>query len=268
MTSNRSRPIGFFDSGVGGISIFNEVIKLLPNEEYIYLSDSKNAPYGVRSSQEITNLSIKNTRLLLDQDCKLIVVACNTATTNAIDELRSKFDVPFIGIEPAVKPAILNSRLKRIGVLATKGTLSSELFARSVREAVQHKIKITEIEGKGLVESVESGDLQNPQFIKDLKILIRPFIQQKIDFLVLGCTHYSFLRPILTDILPASIQIIDAAKPVAKRLDQVLQELDLKNDLQRDICEDRFYTNKDPEILSKYVPADARRGTKVAYLDF
>lgn len=268
MIPNRSRPIGFFDSGVGGISIFNEVIKRLPNEEYIYLSDSKNAPYGVRSSQEITSLSIKNTDLLLEYDCKLIVVACNTATTNAIDELRHKFDIPFIGIEPAVKPAILNSQLKRIGVLATKGTLSSELFARSVREAVQHKIKITEVEGKGLVEIVESGNLDNPKFIRELKMLIRPFIQDRIDILVLGCTHYSFLRPVLTKILPASIQIIDAAKPVAKRLDQVLQELDLKNDLQRDFCEDRFYTNKDPEVLSKYVSSNANRRTKMAYLDF
>ncbi len=268
MPNRRSRPIGFFDSGVGGISIFNEVLKLLPNEEYIYLSDSKNAPYGIRSSQEIIALSLKNTRLLLEQDCKLIVVACNTATTNAIDELRLRFDVPFIGIEPAVKPAILNSQLKRIGVLATRGTLSSELFARSVREAVQHQIKITEIEGKGLVERVESGDLRDSKFIKELKVLISPFIQQRIDFLVLGCTHYSFLRPILTDILPDSIQIIDAAKPVAKRLDKILQELNLKNDLQRNIIEDRFYTNKDPKILSRYVPANSRRESRVAYLDF
>lgn len=266
--SNKSRLIGFFDSGVGGISIFNQVVRLLPNEHFIYLSDSKNAPYGVRLKQEITQLSTKNTEQLLNYDCKLIVVACNTATTNAIKELRYQFDVPFIGIEPAVKPAILNSQLKKIGVLATKGTLSSELFARSVREAVQNKIKITEVEGVGLVEKVESGDLENPEFIKYLKIIVKPFIQDRIDFLVLGCTHYSFLRPVLTQILPTSIQIIDAAKPVAKRVNEVLIELNLKYEGLRENPQDVFYTNKDPEILRRYISENSQRKIHVAYLDF
>ena len=123
-----NQPIGIFDSGIGGTSIWKEIHSILPFEDTIYLADSKNAPYGNRTKSEITELSIKNTELLLKKNCKLIVVACNTATTNAIKTLRENYAVPFIGIEPAIKPAALNTQTKAVGILATKGTLSSELF--------------------------------------------------------------------------------------------------------------------------------------------
>ena len=123
-----NNPIGLFDSGVGGTSIWKEIHQLLPYENTIYLADSLNAPYGNKSKEEIISLSIKNTELLLEKGCKIIVVACNTATTNAITVLRGRFRVPFIGIEPAIKPAALQSKSKSIGILATKGTLNSELF--------------------------------------------------------------------------------------------------------------------------------------------
>jgi glutamate racemase len=123
-----NRPIGIFDSGVGGTSIWKEIHKLLPKESTIYLADSRHAPYGNRPKEKILDLSIKNTELLLDKGCKLIVVACNTATTNAIKFLRERYPIPFIGIEPAIKPATLQTKTKAIGILATKGTLSSELF--------------------------------------------------------------------------------------------------------------------------------------------
>ena len=123
--------IGIFDSGIGGTSIWREIYELLPFEDTIYLADSINAPYGFRSKQEIIELSRKNTIKLLELGAKIIVVACNTATTNAIDELRNEFDIPFIGIEPAIKPAALNSNTKTIGILATKGTLSSSLFTKT-----------------------------------------------------------------------------------------------------------------------------------------
>ena len=124
-------PIGIFDSGVGGTSIWREINALLPLENTIYLSDSKNAPYGDKSKEEIINLAIKNTEFLLKQHCKIIVIACNTATTNAIKTLRKKYDVPFIGIEPAIKPAALQTKTNTIGILATEGTLNSELFERT-----------------------------------------------------------------------------------------------------------------------------------------
>ena len=128
MNSTSNNPIGIFDSGIGGTSIWKEIHKLLPNDDTIYLADSKNAPYGQKSEEKILELSIKNTELLLNKNCKTIVVACNTATTNAIKYLRKNYKVPFIGIEPAIKPASINTKTKNIGILATKGTLNSNLF--------------------------------------------------------------------------------------------------------------------------------------------
>ena len=129
--SNKN-PIGLFDSGVGGTSIWKEVHALLPNESTIYLADSKNAPYGQKTQEEIIELSKKNTAFLLENNCKLIIVACNTATTNAIKVLRATYDIPFIGIEPAIKPAALHSKTQKIGILATQGTLNSELVHQTV----------------------------------------------------------------------------------------------------------------------------------------
>ena len=153
----KTNPIGLFDSGIGGTSIWKEVHTLLPNENTIYLADSKNAPYGLKSKDEIIQLSCKNTELLLEENCKIIVVACNTATTNAIKELRAKYDVPFIGIEPAIKPAAIQSQTQTIGILATKGTLNSSLFHENV--AKHPDVKIIEQIGHGLVQLIENGDL-------------------------------------------------------------------------------------------------------------
>ena len=151
-------PIGIFDSGVGGTSIWKEVTKMLPHESTIYLADSANAPYGEKSKEEIVRLSIKNTEYLLKRNCKIIVVACNTATTNAIDYLRSHYNVPFIGIEPAIKPAALQTKTKKVGVLATKGTLSSSLF-HNTSKLFADGITVLEQEGKGLVELIEAGKI-------------------------------------------------------------------------------------------------------------
>jgi glutamate racemase len=230
MPSNRSRPIGFFDSGVGGISIFNHAATQLPQENFLYLADSLNAPYGIKSKEQIIDLSIKNTDLLINKGCKMIVVACNTATTNAIDKLREKYNIPFVGIEPAVKPAILHSKVNRIGVLATKGTLSSELFANSNQYALSNHTDIVEVEGKGLVEKIESNTFKDPSFINDLKILTQTFIDKKVDYVVLGCTHYAFLKPVLSDLLPENIKIIDAIKPVTRQIKKLLFDLSLAND--------------------------------------
>lgn len=142
-----NKPIGIFDSGIGGTSIWAAIHQLLPNEKTIYLADSKNAPYGQKSKAEIIALSIKNVEFLLKMDCKLIVVACNTATTNAIQELRAKYEVPFIGIEPAIKPAAKNSKTQTIGILATQGTLNSELFHKTTEK--YHNTKIIEQVGHG-----------------------------------------------------------------------------------------------------------------------
>ena len=150
----KKQPIGIFDSGIGGTSIWKEVIKLLPNENTIYLADSKNAPYGEKSTEEIISLCIKNTELLISKGCKLIIVACNTATTNAIGYLRNNYTIPFIGIEPAIKPAALLSKTGAIGILATKGTLASELFEKTTANYTKN-ITTIEQDGEGLVQLIE-----------------------------------------------------------------------------------------------------------------
>jgi glutamate racemase len=158
----KNNPIGIFDSGVGGSSIWQEIHKLLPFENTIYLADSKNAPYGNKSAEEITLLSVKNVEKLLSFGCKIIVVACNTATTNGITTLRETYNIPIIGIEPAIKPAALQTASKSIGILATKGTLSSALFSKTAKEFTQH-IKVVEIIGEGLVTLIEAGKLNSPE---------------------------------------------------------------------------------------------------------
>ncbi|MEN9327162.1 MAG: Glutamate racemase, partial [Bacteroidota bacterium] len=164
--SNKN-PIGLFDSGVGGTSIWKEVHTLLPNESTIYLADSKNAPYGQKSQDEIIALSIKNTEILLNNNCKIIIVACNTATTNAIKVLRATYDIPFIGIEPAIKPAALHTKTQKIGILATQGTLNSALFHQTV--ALYSDVKVVEQIGYELVQLIECGEMHSEKMTQLLK---------------------------------------------------------------------------------------------------
>lgn len=255
-----TQPIGIFDSGIGGTSIFKEIHQLLPMEKTIYLADSKNAPYGQKSKQEIIDLSFKNTDLLLEMGCKIIVVACNTATTNAIKELRQSYRVPFIGIEPAIKPAALGTFTKSIGILATKGTLSSELFSETSSLYTQD-IETTEVVGKGLVEAIESGKLEEASTQTMLKEILQPILEKDIDYLVLGCTHYPYLIPLLRELLPAHVKIIDSGEAVARQTKSILEERNLLSHTQQ--ASPVFYTNKNPRILERFV-----RGFDVNFLDF
>ena len=227
MKSN-NLPIGLFDSGIGGTSIWKEITTLLPNENTIYLSDSKNAPYGQKSKEEIINLSIKNTEFLLSKKCKLIVVACNTATTNAIKLLREKYSVPFIGIEPAIKPAALNTKSKIVGILATKGTLNSELFEKT-SSTIEKEIIIHEKVGKGLVELIEEGKIESTEMRQLLRSYINPMLEKGVDSLVLGCTHYPYLIPLIKEITDNKIQIIDSGLAVAKQTKAILEKNKLLN---------------------------------------
>jgi len=238
--------IGLFDSGIGGTSIWKEVHSLLPNENTIYLADSINAPYGLKTKEEIIALSCKNTELLLELNCKIIIVACNTATTNAIQELRAKYKVPFIGIEPAIKPAALQSKTQTIGILATKGTLNSELFHKSV--ANHPDVKIIEQIGHGLVQLIENGDINSPEMEELLKSYLTPMIEKNIDFLVLGCSHYPYLIPQIKKIIPEHVQIIDSGEAVAKQTLNILRQNNLLNNANEKSSQ-IFYTNSEPEVL-------------------
>ena len=259
------RPIGIFDSGIGGTSIWGELQELLANEDFIYLADSRNAPYGEKSEERILELSIKNTEFLLGLKCKLIVVACNTATTNAIDYLRENYKVPFIGIEPALKPAAINSKSKIVGVLATKGTLSSSLFHSSTKN---HAAGITVLEqrGTGLVELIEQGNLESDELYTLLEGYILPMLEKGMDYLVLGCTHYPYLIPILKKMLPANVTIIDSGQAVARQTKSVLEKFDLLSNSSK--CGvHQFFTNKNPKVLSNILPSNKLNVT-VSFKDF
>lgn len=259
------QPIVLFDSGVGGTSILKEVVELLPHEDFIYLADSRNAPYGVKTQEEIINLSIKNTELALRMKAKLIVVACNTATTNAISYLRTQYHLPFIGIEPAIKPAALNSEIKKIGVLATKGTLSSELFKKTANTFTQG-VDVIEVIGKGIVEAVEGGWTTDKAFIDQLRLQVQAFIEEDIDYLVLGCTHFPYIIPQLEQLLPSHVKIIDSGRAVAKQTQAVLE----KNKLMTSSMEQGYveiYTNADNVFHLKQLVAEIPNA-KVSRKDF
>ena len=242
-----TRPIGIFDSGVGGTSIWQEIHALLPYENTIYLADSLNAPYGIKGKERIIELSVKNTEFLLKESCKLIVVACNTATTNAIDELRKSYEVPFIGIEPAIKPAALQSKTGAIGILATKGTLSSALFHKT-SNLFASDLTVIEQEGEGIVQLIENGKLNSAEMKALLAEYTKPMLEANIDHLVLGCTHYPYLIPQLLDILPSTVKIIDSGEAVARQTKAVLTENQILCDIKRQ-SDHRFLINKDPDVL-------------------
>ncbi len=256
-----TNPIGLFDSGVGGTSIWKEVHALLPNENTIYLADSKNAPYGIKSKDEIIALSCKNTEFLLEKNCKLIVVACNTATTNSIKELRAKYDIPFIGIEPAIKPAAKQSKTHCIGILATKGTLNSELFHNSVMN--HPEVKIVEQIGYGLVQLIENGAINSLEMVELLESYLLPMVEKNIDYLVLGCSHYPYLIPQIKKIIPTKIKIIDSGEAVAKQTKKILEQYQLMNN-SNEISSQLFYTNSNPDVLKNIL----ENKEKVIYKNF
>nr|WP_321225460.1 glutamate racemase [uncultured Psychroserpens sp.] len=247
--SKSKHKIGIFDSGIGGTSIFKEINALLPHENTIYLADSKNAPYGDKSKEEIISLSIKNTKLLLEKDCKIIVVACNTATTNAIKVLRNTFDIPFIGIEPAIKPAALNTQTKAVGILATKGTLSSELF-HNTTDLYSQDINVIEQIGEGIVPLIEAGKINSDAMKSLLEDYIKPMLKADIDYLVLGCTHYPYLIPQLLEMLPKHIKIIDSGLAVAKQTKAILKQHELLN-LSATKGNNIFYSNGNVTVLKE-----------------
>ena len=260
-----NNPIGFFDSGIGGTSIWKEVVTLMPSENTIYLADSKNAPYGEKDRNSIIELSVKNTEFLLNRNAKLIVVACNTATTNAIHILRENYKVPFIGIEPAIKPASLVTKTRKIGILATQGTLNSQLFEKT-SEKIDQDITIIEQIGKGLVTLVEEGKTDTPEMQSLLEKYLTPMVVENIDALVLGCTHYPYLISNIREILGNKIQVIDSGLAVAKQTKNILNKFGLLNNSERESSVSHvFYSNQNANTLRKIVN---RSAIKIVETDF
>lgn len=242
---NREMPIGVFDSGIGGLSVLQEIRRVLPAENLIYVADSGHAPYGDKSQGYIETRAMEICRFLLQQQVKAIVVACNTATSAAITSLRSQFVMPIVGMEPAVKPAVAISKTKVIGVLATSRTLASpnfvHLFARYQSEA-----RIFGQPCPGLVEQVESGNWYSEQTVYLLSKFLRPLLAQGADTIVLGCTHYPFLRVLIERIAGPSVTVIDSAAAVARQLMRRLAAHDLLvNSVNTSPGSDKFWTSGD-----------------------
>lgn len=246
---DNAAPIGVFDSGIGGLSVWNELVREMPVESIIYVADSANAPYGTKSRSFITDRSRVIARFLIDQGCKVIVVACNTATGAAISTLRHEFNLPFIGVEPAVKPAARLSKTGHIGVLATAQTFKGEHFKRSLGLYAQ-TVELHERAGTGLVELIEKGQIDFPETRELLAKYLLPMVNQGIDQLVLGCTHYPFLIPVIKKILPAGIRIIDPSPAVARQTRKVLEENNGLNTMSP-VAGYRFFCTGDTEQFSR-----------------
>ena len=216
--------IGIFDSGSGGLSVFRELRKILPKERYLYFSDNAHCPYGEKSAAYIQDRARVITDILLGMGADIIVVACNTATAAAIATLREEYPaVPFIGMEPAVKPAALGTESGVIGVLATAGTLKGSKYLNT-RGQYEDNVKIVEHVGQGFVELVEGGVLDGPEAEATVRASLQPLLDAGADRIVLGCTHYPFLRPVIERLAGPGVQVIDPAPAVARQTLHVLQE--------------------------------------------
>lgn len=214
-------PIGVFDSGVGGLSVLQAIHHLLPHESLLYCADSRYAPYGDHTTAFVTDRALAIAQWLVDQGAKAIVVACNTATTQAISALRERLTVPVIGVEPGVKPAARQSHSRVAGVLATAGTLKSEKF-QTLMQAHALDCKLICVAGVGLVEAIEGGDIDSPALSALLASYLKPILDAGADTLALGCTHYPFLIPLIKQLTGSRLQIIDNSPPVARQLERTL----------------------------------------------
>lgn len=246
--SPREDPIGVFDSGVGGLSIMQELARQLPHEDIIYFADTAHCPYGPRSLEEIRGLTQAIISFLLAQGCKIIVVACNTASAAALHHLRERFEVPIVGMEPAVKPAAQETETRVVGVIATQATFQGELFASLIQRFASD---LTVLEGvcPGLVEQVEAGKLDDPQTEAILRHCLEPMLEKGIDALTLGCTHYPFLIPTIKKIVGPKVKIIDPSPAVARQTKRVLEREGLLNHAHRR-SRYTFYTTGNPETFA------------------
>jgi len=249
----RRAPIGVFDSGVGGLSILGQIRHQLPNEDLIYFADQAHVPYGPRPMTEVRLLAVGITQFLLDLGAKAIVVACNTASAAGLQHLRASFpQVPFVGMEPAVKPAAEVTQSGHVGVLATPATFEGELFA-SVIARFATGVEVHQRTVPGLVERIEQGDLTGPDTRHLLSRALQPMLAAGIDTLVLGCTHYPFVIPTIAELVGPQVKVIDPAPAVARQTLSLLAQHGLAN-ADGVAGTTVFLTSGDPDRLAKLVP--------------
>ena len=238
---NSIHPIGVFDSGVGGLSVLRDIRKELPNEDLLYVADSDHAPYGDKEAEYIETRSVAISQFLVDQPVKAIVVACNTATGAAVAKLRAIFKVPIVAMEPAVKPAVENTKSGVVGVLATRRTVSSENFLNLLARFGNNADIIVQA-CPGLVEQVEAGDLQGEKTRSLLQGFVRPLLEKGADTIVLGWTHYPFLAPLIRTLAGIEVAIIDPGEAIARELRRRLESIGQLSDRNWPGSE-RFWTS-------------------------
>lgn len=248
----REAPIGVFDSGVGGLSVLNEINQRLPNESLLYVADCGHIPYGEKSPEFIRQRCAVMADFFQQQGAKALVLACNTATVAAVADLRQRYPAwPIVGMEPAVKPAAAATRSGVVGVLATTGTLQSAKFA-ALLDRFANDVRVITQPCPGLVELIETGDLHSEALCTLLQGYVEPLLAAGCDTLILGCTHYPFLKPLLSQMLPASVILIDTGAAVARQLQRLLAERDLL--ACGPASDTQFWTSASAEHLRKILP--------------
>jgi len=253
MSITSESPIGIFDSGVGGISVLRAIREQMPEESIIYFGDQGHIPYGPRPMEQIRDFSEAITRFLLDHGAKIIVVACNTASAAALKYLRQKFPtVQFVGMEPAVKPAAEHTHTGKVGVLATPATFQGALYA-SVVERFANGVELFQSTCNGLVQQIEQGNLSGEETRQILEVALLPMLEKNIDTVVLGCTHYPFVIPLIQQVVGENVRVIDPAPAVAKQTARLLDAQGLRNNPGSKGAV-KFYTSGDPEELSSLLP--------------
>lgn len=246
-----SRPIGVFDSGVGGLSVLREIRARLPHESLLYVADSGHVPYGEKSPDFIRERCRAIAAFLLEQGAKALVLACNTATAAGVADLREQYpELPVVGMEPAVKPAARATRSGVVGVLATTGTLKSAKFA-ALLDRFASDVRVITQPCPGLVERIEAGELATPGTRMLLESLVQPLIEQGCDTLILGCTHYPFVKPLLRKILPATVALVDTGAAVARHLETLLAANGQQSECEAVV---HFWSSGDPLRLADVLP--------------
>ncbi len=248
-----NNPIGVFDSGVGGLSVLRAMRDQMPEEAILYLGDQEHVPYGPRSMEQIQGFSEGITRFLLNHDSKLIVVACNTASAAALTYLREQFpDVAFVGMEPAVKPAAETTKTGKVGVLATPATFQGALYA-SVVERFGAGVELFQHTCPGLVGQIEKGELDSDRTRAILENALHPMLENNIDTVILGCTHYPFVIPLIEQIVGGNVRVIDPAPSVAKQAKRLLEAQGMKVRSQHQASV-RFFSSGDPVAMKTMLP--------------
>lgn len=243
-----NNPIGVLDSGLGGLTVWKEIVALLPNESTVYIADSKNTPYGTKSPDEIYELAKKSIEFLLSKKAKIIVTACNAITVSCVDQLRATFpDVPIVGTVPAIKPAGERTKNKRIGIISTTRTAASNYQEDLIRRFAAD-CTIFSYGTDDLVPLIEKGEMKSEQMTTVLKQALAPFIKEHVDCLVLGCTHYPFLIDQMQEILGPRVMIIDSGEAIARRVNSILAEKDMSSGLKK--AEHAFFTTGDADIAT------------------